>query len=198
MIRQGCSRLASLAASMASSSSPDLVTTTRVSTRPRAITPPCSRRAMIFLEILEVVVSGRSTIMAFSRFVRHGQGARRRRQGPSFRGVGFGLLVQGRPVVLERVQDLPGQFDFRVAREQRRLAEQHVEDEPFVGLRAGLGEGVAVAEVHGDVADFHLRARDLGPEADGGALVGLDPDHDGVLAEVVLAVVGEEQVAGRV
>ena len=85
MIRQGCSRLASLAASMASSSCPDLVTTTRVRTRPRAITPPCSRRDMIFLEIFEVVVSGRSTIMAFSRFVRRGPAAHRPRPVPNCR-----------------------------------------------------------------------------------------------------------------
>ena len=54
----------------------------RVRTRPRAITPPCSRRDMSFLETFEVVVSGKSTIMAFSRFVRHGPAAHRRWRGP--------------------------------------------------------------------------------------------------------------------
>ena len=79
-------------------------------------------------------------------------------------------------------------------REERRLAEQHVQDEPFVGFRAGLGEGMPVAEVHGHVPDLHLGARDLGPEPDRGALVGLDPDHHGVLAEVIIPVVTEQQV----
>ncbi len=70
-----------------------------------------------------------------------------------------------------------------MAGEERRVAEQHIEDEPLVRLRARLGEGVAVAEVHGDVAHLHPRARHLGAEADGDALVGLHPDDERVLPE---------------
>ena len=40
------------------------------------------------------------------------------------------------------------ELDLLVAREERRVAEQDVEDEALVGLGARLGEGVAVAEVH--------------------------------------------------
>src|SRR5690606_37613800 len=40
----------------------------------------------------------------------------------------------------DRVEDLPGQLDLLLPREQRGIAEQHVEDEPFVCLRARLGE----------------------------------------------------------
>ena len=44
------------------------------------------------------------------------------------------------------VEDLPSELDLLVLGEQRRVAEQHVEDEPLVGLRAALDEGAAVAD----------------------------------------------------
>jgi len=83
-----------------------------------------------------------------------------------------------------------------MAREQWRFAQEHIEDQALVGFRGGLGEGVAVAEVHGDIADFHLGAWHLRGDADGGALIWLDADHKGVLAELVGIVVAEEQVRG--
>src|SRR5699024_6134152 len=46
------------------------------------------------------------------------------------------------------------------------------------------GEVHAVGEVHAHVAHLHLGAGDLGAEAHGHALIGLDPDHDRVLAQV--------------
>src|SRR5690606_5748269 len=52
-------------------------------------------------------------------------------------------LPGGGPVPLHRVEDLPGQLDLPLAREERRVADQHVQDEPLVGLRAGLGERLA-------------------------------------------------------
>ena len=59
------------------------------------------------------------------------------------------------PELLERVDHPPGRLDLLAAREQRRVAEQHVEDQPLVGLGRGLGERLAVEEVHRDVADLH-------------------------------------------
>jgi hypothetical protein len=81
--------------------------------------------------------------------------------------------------------------------EQRRVAEQDIEDQPLVGLRAGLGERAAVTEVHGHVADLHLRPGHLGPEPHGDALVGLHPDDDGVLAELLGLGLVERQVRRR-
>ena len=65
--------------------------------RPRAITPPCARRDWIFLETLEVVVLGRSTIMAFSRCVRRGLAAHQQRPGPSCRARTARAGRAGRP-----------------------------------------------------------------------------------------------------
>src|SRR6476659_6188475 len=93
----------------------------------------------------------------------------RRRRTPAAGRGRLGAPVRG-PPGLDRVEDLPGQLDLLMAGEERRVAEQDVEDEPLVGLRTGLGEGVAVAEVHRDVPDLHLRARHLRPEPHGDAL----------------------------
>ena len=84
------------------------------------------------------------------------------------------------------------ELDLLVAREQRRVAEQHVEDESLVGLGARLGERVAVAEVHRDVAHLHAGAGHLRAEADRDALVGLHADDEGVLAELRGLAVGEQ------
>src|SRR6478735_11975527 len=124
MTRIGCSREASLAASMASSSSPRGVAITRVSTRPRATAPPSSRILTSAFERALVVVSGRSTIavlsrsgttpgaaVAFEQFVGGG------------RAPGAGLVLlglpEGGPVLLDRVEDLPAELDLLVTREQR-------------------------------------------------------------------------------
>ena len=83
-----------------------------------------------------------------------------------------------------------------VPREQRRLAEQHVEDQPLVRLRAGLGERLAVGEVHRDVADLHRGAGHLGAEPQREALVRLHPDDQRVLAELLGRGRLERQVRG--
>ena len=55
---------------------------------------------------------------------------------------------------------------------------------------------MAVAEVHVDVADFHLGARDLRSEADGHTLIGLHTNNDGVLACLQVFAFAEETVGG--
>src|SRR5699024_7267990 len=71
-----------------------------------------------------------------------------RAAGP--RPVLFGPAPLG-PVLLYRVQDPPREFDLLLAREQRRVADEHIQDEPLVGLGAGFGEGLPVSEVHAHV-----------------------------------------------
>ena len=73
----------------------------------------------------------------------------------------------------------------RCVREQRRVAEQHVQDQPLVGLGRGLGERLAVGEVHRDVADLHRGARHLRAEPHRDALVRLHPDDQRVLPELL-------------
>jgi hypothetical protein len=96
-----------------------------------------------------------------------------------------------------RVQDLPGALDLGLLREQRLLAEQHVEDEPFVGLGGVHREGVVVGEVHRHVAHLHRGARDLGAEPHGHPFVGLDAQHHGVAAEPGRGRRAERGVRGR-
>ena len=83
-----------------------------------------------------------------------------------------------------------------MTREQRRLAEQDIEDQAFVCLGARLGESMPVAEVHRDVAHLRAGARNLRAESDGDALVGLDPDHEGVLPEFE-GLAAQEQMLRR-
>ena len=71
-------------------------------------------------------------------------------------------------------------FDLVGAREERRVAEHGVEDEPLVGLGAAAAEGRPVAEVHRHRAERHRRPRHLGHEAQADALVGLDADGEHV------------------
>src|SRR6478672_13516110 len=164
MTRHGCSNDAALAAAIGSSDWPSSVTITSVSTRLRAIEPPCSRRSSIARLILDEVVLGRSMITGGSPDRRcgarcrscghavrpnvapavsrappppavlghHGVGARR---PPGARRVLLQLGAGPRPVLLDRVEDLPGQLDLTILREQRRLAQQHIQDQPLVGLR---------------------------------------------------------------
>src|SRR5690606_18590356 len=87
------------------------------------------------------------------------------------------------PELLDRVKYLPAQFHLTVSGEERRVTQQHIEDEPFVGLWARLGERVPVPEVHGDVPHLHACTRNLGAKPDGHAFVRLHPDDQGVLPE---------------
>ncbi len=153
--------------------------------------------------ICEELVSISSIIrelMAASRSGRRGPASGRRTPGPRCpRGTPRarlpGAVLPG-PVVEDRVEDLPGELDLHVLREQRRVTEEYVEDQPLVGLRAGLGERTAVREVHAHVPDLHLGAGHLGPEPQRHALVGLDPDHQGVVGQVLGGHRGERQVRG--
>src|SRR5690606_33417405 len=79
-------------------------------------------------------------------------------------GLTVAVVVRVGPVVQDRVEDLPGELDLLMVREQWRIAQQDVEDQPFVRLGTRLGEGLAVGEVHADLTDLHLRPRDLRPE----------------------------------
>lgn len=114
---------------------------------------------------------------------------------PGARRVLRGLAVLV-PVLLDRVEDVPGELDLLVTREEVRVAEEHVEDEPLVRLGARLREGLAVGEVHRDVPDLHGGARNLGAEADRHALVRLDPDDQGVLPQLLGRARLEREVRG--
>ncbi len=175
---------------------------TSVSTRPRATAPPSSR---ILTRAFEIALVG-----GVGKIDDHGarqsgttpraavavRAARRRTAGPQVPAActapGWPTCVG--PVLLDRVEDLPAELDLLVPREQRRVAEQHVEDQALVGLGARLGEGVAVAEVHRDVAHLHPGARHLRAEPDRDALVGLHADDERVLAEAPRSALSREQV----
>src|SRR5690625_310607 len=167
----------------------------RVSTRPIVTAPTSSRTWSRRLLIAVVVVSGSSRIIGAAPVARRARrsrpppfaaGARqhphRRLRAPAAGRVRVGPAVAGPPVE-HRVENLPGQLHLGADREQRRLPEQHVEDEPLVGLGGVLGERRPVGEVHVDVADLHQMAGHLGAEPQRDALIGLHPDHQGVLAE---------------
>src|SRR6478609_9056981 len=139
MTRQGCSNEAALAAAIGSSDSASSVTMTSVRTRPRAIEPPFSRRSTSALLILEEFVVGRSMITGCSSSRRADRACRRSwspprptvtghhrvRAGrpPGPRQVLLDLGIRSGPMLLDRVENLPGKFDLFVLREQRRLAE---------------------------------------------------------------------------
>ncbi len=141
------------------------------------------------------VPPARRAVTAASSAGRRGPASRRRRAGPTRRrGRGAAPASCSRQCCLDRVDDAPALLDLLVAGEQRRVAEQHVEQQPLVGLGAGLGERLAVLEVHRDVADLHRRAGHLGAEAQRHALVGLDPHDELVRAQLLGVGLGERQV----
>src|SRR5690606_26978124 len=76
-------------------------------------------------------------------------GLRSPRAGPVRLGRALRL-----PVRRDGVEDLPGELDLLAGGEQRRVAEEHVEDEPLVRLRGGLGGRGPGPEVQRDVADL--------------------------------------------
>src|SRR6201994_4316545 len=130
--RQGCSRPAWLAARMAAHWAPLAVSTTRVSTMPRAAPPRRLRASVSASEIAPVVVSVRSIVIVASLLapvdarletapgpaVPGHQRVRRRRPGGAGR-VRIGLGVLG-PEVFDRVEDAPGQLDLFLAGGQGR------------------------------------------------------------------------------
>src|ERR1700751_637596 len=201
MTRLGCSWLAALAASIDSSSRvslSDLMIS--VPTRPIVTTPAFSRSSSSFLLTAVVLVSSMSTIISaaphrFAHRRRRGswsppfsagpaQHLKCRRGPPGARFIGVGLAVCC-PIIEDGIEYLPGQFDLLVHREQRWLAEQHIQDQSFISLGRIFRERRAVGEVHVDVADFHRAARDLGTEPQGDPFVRLYPDDNGVGAEFV-------------
>src|SRR5437762_4854080 len=219
--RSGCCWAALAAASSAAWTSVSSTTTTSVSAQPEVTDPPLRRSAASALTTAVPVVS-HSVVTGSSSPCRPPQfwpppfwppPAGRRPvpgswppPGPAVAGQHLvGLLRAplagpvrvrrgGRPVLLQRVDHLPGRLHLVVAGEQRRVAEQHVQDQPLVRLRAGLGELLAVQEVHRHVADLHAGPRHLGTELQRDALVRLHPDDELVVPQLLGVGGGERQV----
>src|SRR4051812_3744215 len=190
--REGCCSEAAVAASSASATRLSSATTTRVSATPESTAPPVRRWAASSFTTAEPVVS-HSVVMGSPP-------QRGRSWSPPPASLGREHLLGGpgtplagpvevrrgtRPELLQRVDHPPGCLDLRVAREQRRVAEQDVEQQPLVGLGAVLGELLPVEEVHRDVADLHDAAGHLRPELEGHSLVGLHPHDELVVAQLL-------------
>ena len=94
-------------------------------------------------------------VSAAARSGRHGGEGRPPRRAPAAGRV----VREDRPVAFpgadDRVDELPLLVDLVLAREQRRVAEHRVEDQPLVGLREAVAERAAVEEVHVHGADRH-------------------------------------------
>ena len=120
------------------------------------------------------------------------------RRAPGSGGV-VGEVLDGvlRPGFEDGGHESPGGFDAVAMGEEGGVAEHGVEQEALVAVGGGLAEGVGVAEVHVDRSDVHARAGDLGAEAEGDALVGLDAHGDDVGLDAFAAccrlVLEEEQ-----
>src|SRR6185437_12189717 len=208
-------RIGCLAAAVATAASTSAVsfsssTTIRVSASPEVTAPPVRRSAASACTTAVPVVS-HSVVTANPLLARSsparskparswppppsavpGQHRVGRLRPPLAGPVGLRLLAG--PELLQRIDHPPGRLHLLVAREQRGVAEQHVQDQPLVGLRAGLGERLAVQEVHRHVPDLHHRARHLRAELQRDALVRLHPDHHLVLPELLGVGVAEWQV----
>src|SRR5262249_26853189 len=174
--RQGCMAAAIVAASSTWRIRVASTTTITVTASPLATPPALRLSAASFLTTSEPLVSqsasmsGPPPLVAVPREHLIGlsraplAGAVEVRHGPG-------------PGRLERVDDPPTLLDLGRVGEQGPVPDEHVEDEPLVRLGAALGEGLAVAEVHRDVAQLHRRPRHLRTELQHDALVRLDP-HD--------------------
>src|SRR5215469_687118 len=207
-IRHGCWRAATVAARTASYCSPTSVTMTSVRTIPLATPPRRSRACRSASLMAPVVVSVRSIIIAAAPPV-PGRSESQPPPCPSIPGherlrawrpgrpgrILFRLAMLG-PEVLDGVEHLPRQLDLPVPWEQRRVADEHVEQQPLVRFGAVLGERLAVGEVHVHVPDLHRGAGDLGTEPDRHALVRLHPDHHRVVPQF-LGVGGTERQVRR-
>src|SRR4051812_15436612 len=214
-MRHGCASAAWVAASSASATRLSSATTTRVRATPESTAPPVRRCAASSFTTAEPVVS-HSVVMGSPRFgagkrIGGRVGKRTPSRSPPPAPLGGQHLVGGAgtplagpvhvrrgagPELLQRVDDRPRGLDLGVAREERRVAEEHVEQQPLVGLGAALGELLAVQEVHRDVPDLHDAARNLRPELEGDPFVGLDADDELVVAQLLGVGVGEGQVRG--
>src|SRR4051812_45577755 len=148
-MRDGCSRAASVAARAASYWLPSSQTTTRVSTMLIAGAPIEWRSLVSVAEIFDAVVSVRLKLVILEPppdAPVAGQHGVRRRRTPGAGRVAVRAAVRG-PELLDRVEDLPGQLHLPLVREQRRVADQHVHQQPLVRLGRGFEEGLAVREV---------------------------------------------------
>src|SRR5690349_13713404 len=198
-MRMGCLLAASVAASSASCTSRSSTTTTSVNALPLVTAPPVRRSAARALTTAVPVVS--HSVVTRSHSSRSTPFAAVTGQhlvcflwSPLTCAVQVGGLAG--PEFLERVDHLPRGLDLLIAGEQRRVSDEHVEDQPFVGLRRGLGEGLAVQEVHRDVADLHRAARHLGTELERHTLVRLDSNDQLVVAQLLGVGAAEGEVRG--
>ena len=139
---RGAAGEASLAASMISSAWWSSTTMTSVSTRPSVIAPTSLRSCDQLLahrgrrRLRQVDDHGILQVRPSRAIISCG-----RRRTPAAGRVRLGPSVLG-PPGLDRVEDLPGQLDLLVPGEERRVAEQDVEDQALVCLGAGLRERV--------------------------------------------------------
>src|SRR5206468_1982962 len=97
----------------------------------------------------------------------------------------------------DRPDELPGSRDLVSPPEERLVAPHAVEEEVLVRFLHGRLEALRVAEVHGHPGDLQVIARDLAHEAERDPLVGLDPEHEDVRLEGLLAGVAEQQERDR-
>ena len=102
------------------------------------------------------------------------------------------------PSSLDGVYDLPAQFDFVGAREERGVARHGIEQQAFVGLRERrFAELLAELELHFHRTEAHTRAGHLGFEAQVHGFARLDAKTEVVGARP--ADIGlREQVVGHV
>src|SRR5713226_7258593 len=85
-----------------------------------------------------------------------------------------GGALGGAPHVENGIDEAPSGFDAVAAIEERSVAAHTVIQERSVSAARGVSKTVAIAEIHGDVANAHFGAGPLGAEGNGNAFVGLD------------------------
>ncbi|MNR45248.1 hypothetical protein D3C85_1640740 [compost metagenome] len=96
-----------------------------------------------------------------------------------FRAVGTGRVGPGRlevllPAVEDRVDPGPGRLDLVTAHEQRRVAFEHIQQQPLIGVPAtGLAEHLGQVEVQFHRLQAHALAGGLGHHLQADALIGL-------------------------
>jgi hypothetical protein len=166
-------------------------TATSVRARPDA-TPPALRRSAASALTTSLPVVSQSPIMLASTRPSRASISSEARGPHSPARYGSGLVPA--QAGLQRVDHPPALLDLGGVREQRAVADQHVEHEPLVRLRAGLGERLAVLEVHRDVADLHRGAGHLRAELEHHALVRLTRMTSWLLPSISTSAGFERQV----
>src|SRR5713226_2246625 len=84
------------------------------------------------------------------------------------------------PDVEDRIHERPGGFNAVAAIEECGVAADTVVQKRRVGAARRISKTFAIAEIHGDVADAHFRARALCAERNGNAFIGLDIQDEAV------------------